>query len=106
MDTQRLDAVVRRLPVSMPRRGFFRIGTYSLAASVLTRFGLSSSAVFGAKSGRCKTPCGECELCDRGTCRKRKNGEKRCKPGACRPRANSTSCSFGGVCFEGACQPT
>lgn len=104
MNSQTFDAVVRRLPEATSRRNITRIGSRALRAAILARIGLPSAEVFAARSGTCKKPCGECEQCDKGTCRK-KNGRKRCKRGRCTPKPDFIACSFG-FCFEGACTAT
>jgi hypothetical protein len=105
MNSHAFDAIARHLPLTTSRRGIARIGSSALAAAVLARIGLSPSGSLAAKSGRCKTPCGECQRCDPGKCRKKPNGQKRCKRGRCTPKPDFIACSFG-FCFAGACTPT
>ena len=100
MNYHEFDIFARHLGIATSRRSFARLGSGALAA-----LGFSSSEVFAAKSGKCKNPCGECELCDSGKCRKTKHGKKRCKRGTCKPKADFTNCEFG-FCFEGECTPT
>ena len=105
MKSQTFDGIARRLPLATSRRGIARIGSGAPGAAVLVRFGLASSEGVAAKAGKCTKPCGECERCDPGTCRKNKHGTKRCRRGTCTPKADFTSCSFG-CCFDGDCTPT
>ena len=105
MNSEEFDSFARDRGTVTSRRGIARVGTAVLGVEVLARVGLSSSEVVAATSGRCKAPCGECEQCDRGPCRRMKNGKKRCKRGKCTPKPDFISCPFG-FCFAGACTPT
>lgn len=102
MNAIRFDALTHVLTASASRRR--TLG--GLLGGALVALGLTNADdAAAAKTGRCKQECGECEFCQTGTCKKR-NGKKRCKRGVCKPKANSTSCSVGGVCYNGNCQPT
>ncbi len=105
MNNQTFDAIACRLPLATSRRGIARTGGSVLASAVLARIGPSPSGGLAAKSGTCKKPCGECEVCDPGKCRKTKNGKKRCRRGTCQPKADFTNCSLG-FCENGVCKPT
>lgn len=106
MDRTSISTFVRHLPLATSRRGLASIGGV-LGGSVLARLGFFPEEVFAAKSGRCKTPCGVCERCDRGKCRKQ-NGKKRCQRGRCKPKPDGAPCCppdcFGG-CQDGVCEP-
>lgn len=56
-----------------------------------------------AASGRCTPRCGECERCEKGECRRTRDGEKRCKKGKCKPKPNGSPCGNAGVCRQGRC---
>lgn len=105
MNSQEFDSFARHRGTVTSRRGIARVGTVVLGVAVFARVGLSSSEVLAARAARCKTPCGECEQCDKGPCRETKNGEKRCKRGRCKPKPDFIGCSFG-FCFAGACTST
>ena len=64
MKNQMFDAIAHRLPLTTSRRDIARTGGSVLATAVLARFRLSPSGSLAAKSGTCKKPCGECELCN------------------------------------------
>jgi hypothetical protein len=57
-----------------------------------------------AESGRCQPRCGECEQCNRGSCRKTRHRQKRCNPGNCQP-LTGPACGIpsGGTCQNGIC---
>ena len=98
MDADRFDALTYRFNGLGTWRGTMR----GLLAGVLSLFAVAHpDEVWSAKSGKCKQPCGACEQCGKGTCKK-KNGKKRCKPGRCTAKANNTPCS-GGSCQSGSC---
>jgi hypothetical protein len=61
--------------------------------------------VVGEGNKNCNPACGECQTCNKGTCKKKKNGKKKCKPGKCQPLANGSACgnSFCQQCQSGQC---
>src|SRR3712207_1016646 len=98
MDAARFDALSRSLIVAGSRRQTLAaVLSGALGWHALVHPGVASAA----RSGRCKQPCGECERCQKGACKKR-NGKKRCKPGRCVAEANDAPCA-GGSCCDGRC---
>ena len=75
MDADRFDSLLRSLtqPPSASRRGVARL----VIGLTLGSLGLVAPVAAG-RSGRCKPACNECADCDKGKCRKTKQGKKRC----------------------------
>ena len=95
MDDATFDALLRALASRTIRRGVLA----GLTGGLLTR-GLASGEVSAASSGLCKKPCGVCEKCKKGRCKK-KNGKKTCKPGKCQPKRFGAACGSGGQICQG-----
>jgi hypothetical protein len=99
-----------------------RLTIGALLSGALTHRGLAEA---GAKQGKhangrastggrnvvaegkktCNPACGECQTCQKGSCKKKKNGKKKCKPGTCKPLANGLACgnTFCRQCQSGQC---
>src|SRR5215218_2835516 len=100
MDPERFDRLARSLTAAGSRR---RALAAALAASVgLLGRTLPEAAEAKATSGKCKPQCGECQHCDKGTCR-RKHGKKHCKKGKCKATGEGLPCANGGRCRAGSC---
>jgi hypothetical protein len=91
-----------RLTRSLTTPGSRRRTLATAFAGVLGVLGFAAvDEASAAKSPKCKRKPGECERCDRGTCKK-KDGKKRCKAGKIKAKAFGTPCSIGS-CQNGAC---
>lgn len=99
MDGATFDVLAKSLTAATSRRRTLT----GLLVGTLGLLGLADpDEAWSAKSGTCKPKCGECENCDKGTCKKTNNGKK-CKKGKCTPKANGTACSGDGTCQGGVC---
>jgi len=96
VEDTRFDAIAKALGSVTTRR--LTLG--ALLGGALARLGLTDAEA--AKSGKCKTKCGECEKCKKGK-RRKKNGKKVYKKGKCQPKTNGTVCT-GGSCCGGVCR--
>ena len=102
MDGKRFDAIAKGVFSEVNRRR--AIG--GLTGGALVTLGLvDPEAAYTAKSPKCKGGCGFCERCNRGSCRKNKQGRKVCKPGKCEADTGATCTrTEGGLTFTATCQ--
>ena len=102
MDGKRFDTITKGVISQLNRRR--ALG--GLTGGALVTLGLADpDAAYTAKSAKCKGGCGLCERCDKGSCRKKKNGRKVCRPGKCKTDTGAfCTATEGGLTYNATCQ--
>jgi len=98
VDAERFDALLRTLVTPTARR------TVMATLSAVAFGSILSPPATARRSGACVPPCGECEHCATGAC-KRKHHKKRCRAGTCQLLPAGTPCTAfpSGICRDGVC---
>lgn len=91
MNGIRFDALLKTWTAEANRRRTLA----GMLAGAIAALGLADAQdADAARSGRCRKPCGQCQFCKKGKCR-RKDGEKRCRKGKCKNLERGTPCAGG-----------